>query len=178
MFNTYFIFSDNSLGLFGSIFRLEDNSQSKITYVDTDVQSRVEYHYKLKSRDGSNSLSEFSNTISYKLLPGIWPSRMWPNGVRDTLGGDRKLHWLYAFNIEMEDYCLTIINENSLLITREIFTPSDYTGGLEFWRIPNDIVLEHESIYRWRIDIAAKYVNGLETEGSESPWAPFLYVHH
>ena len=38
------------------------------------------------------------------------------------------------------------------------------------------LTLDSGEVYQWRVDAIGRYVNGLETAGSESQWVPFLYV--
>lgn len=98
-----------------------------------------------------------------------------PNGLNSNLGSDRYLEWLITYNIEMEDYCLTLLTGENQLVTRVIIFPGDYTGGRESWKIPESIELVSGENYRWRVDIGAKYINGYESMGAESSWATFLY---
>jgi hypothetical protein len=158
------------------IARIEAESILRLEYLDEEVSLGKNYSYKLKAEDYSQNISGFSDSIGYTLLPPILSIRMSPNGITQVLDPTKELSWDYILNIEMENYCVTILTSSSELVWREILSPGNYIGGIESWHIPADVILAHGRTYIWRIDTMAKYINDLETAGSESPWASFLYL--
>ena len=100
---------------------------------------------------------------------------MSPNGNSDTLNHGRLLTWIYSNTTEMENYYLTVLTQNHELIIRVQISPTDYVNGQESWQIPESVVFDSNAIVKWRIDMGANYINNLETSGSESTWATFLY---
>jgi hypothetical protein len=166
---------NDSLGEYDLLARLGTESIPELEYVDRAVNSRIKYFYALKSEDISDNLSEFSDSLYYSLLHPINSESMVPNGKTIALAQDRSLTWSYNGRIEMEDYCLTIITAENELNTRVLLQPGNYIGGSESWQILADIVLEPGNVYQWRVDLGAQYVDFLETAGSESAWATFLY---
>ena len=169
-------FDDNdSLGQYEQIDRLEASSNATLEYVDTDLKVRTQYYYKLKSADLSENRSDFSDSLCFGVLPQISIGTMAPNGLLDSLNKDMKLYWRYTYSVEMEDYCLTMVNQNGDYIFREVFTPGNYLDGTESREIPESVTLVPGQIYRWRVDTAARYENDVETAGSESNWATFVF---
>jgi len=166
----------DSLGDFLLLSRLEIEPNSELEYIDTDLVEGIRYFYKLKAEDMAKNQSEFSETVGYLLLQQISIHHMSPNGISKILGSHRSLSWIYAYGIAMENYCLTLLDQNNDFILRSIFTPVSYTNHTESWYIPDSIALDSNEIYKWRIDTDGQYLYGLETAGSESPWATFLYV--
>ncbi|NQV15132.1 hypothetical protein HQ531_06710 [bacterium] len=166
----------DSLGDYSLISRIATASISETEYIDTQAQLRVRYFYKLKAEDTSNNMSEESDSAFYSLLPAYPSDMMTPNGMTISLGIDRSLKWYGGFSVEMEDYCLTLLTQIDEIEIRKIIQPNDYVGAYEEWQIPNDVILEHNKVYKWRIDTGAEYIDGRETTGSESPWATFLYL--
>jgi hypothetical protein len=160
------------------IARLENKSMDNLTHIDYIVSDRVVYSYKLRAEGNSDNFSDFSETVSYSLLPQIRKETMIPNGVNDVLGNERKLRWIYSYGIEMENYTLTILSENNELIGRRIFTPMVYTTAEETWSIPMEFIFVENHVYKWRIDTGADYLGGFERKGSESEWAYFVYCCH
>lgn len=144
-------------------------------YVDVKINTNIRYSYRLKAEDSSNNLSEYSNSLDYPLLPQIVEATLSPNSIYDSLSTDRTLSWEYIYLTEMQDYCITIIDNHNKLVLRTVFNPADYSGRLEFWKIPDSISLKKGELYKWRIDTAARYRGGFETSGSESIWATFIY---
>jgi hypothetical protein len=171
----YFEIQD-SLGHYDLIATVENKAIERHQFLDESVQVRVQYYYKLKAEDQSDNQSALSDSLFYTLLPQISNDGMKPNGVVDTLSNDRELSWNYRYNVEMEDYGLTLIDIDGSLIHRVRLTPKDYIAGRESYLIPDSIQLIHRSLYRWRVDTGAEYVEGRERMGSESSWGTFLYV--
>jgi hypothetical protein len=171
---------NDSLGGFKLISRIETDSNHEAEYIDSDNEIRVDffkaqYFYKLKAEDLADNTSAYSDSIYYILLPQISLNSMTPNGAYDSLDIGRSLNWGYNYNIEMENYCVTVLSQNNELILREILNPENYVSGGESWSIPDSIVLDSNIIYKWRIDTGARFRNGVETAGSESAWALFRY---
>ena len=169
---------DDSLGDWELIRSEEKEAFSRTDYVDTQARARKEYYYKIRSEDASNNLSCFSDSIYYSLLPRLDAGLISPNSLTDTLGVQRTFSWSYGLGIRMEEYCLTIITETNELVIRQVFLPSNYIGGYEYWTIPDTIELDQGSNYQWRIDMGAKYIDGCETAGSESNWATFVVFNY
>jgi hypothetical protein len=165
-----------SLGGYERIHRLVMVSNNALEYVDTGLKMGIKYFYKLKADDLSDNRSSYSDSSMFYLLPAISDKRMAPNGVSDSLSPARLLNWSYASQIDIEDYCLTILSQNDDFIIRVILNPGNYISGSESWQIPDSIDLQLNQIYKWRIDTGGKYLNDLETAGSESRWATFQYV--
>jgi hypothetical protein len=166
---------EDSLGQYELIVQLDPRSRLNLEYVDWNVDIGSPYFYKIISQDITDNRSLFSDSISYTLLSTINAEWVHPNGNYDVLGEDRKLNWWYPPNIEMEDYCITILSSENDLILREIIVPNNYTGGWDSWQIPLQFDFEVNMVYQWRIDTGAKYIDGYEVAGSESYWATFLY---
>jgi hypothetical protein len=166
---------NDSLSDFELAVRLDIELVSDRKYVDREVEFRIQYSYKIKSENASGDLSVFSDPSSYSLLPRIHAVSMIPNGLTTHLGNNRNFSWEYLYAIEMENYSITILSENDELIVREVILPNNYIDGKEYWLLPEEITLDPERAYKWRIDIGAKYIGGYETAGSESAWAPFIY---
>ena len=168
--------TEDSLGDFDQINRLDMSENNELNFLDSDVQLNTQYFYALKAEDISNNVSDFLDTLDYTLLPGISLATMSPNGLSDTLSLDRTLSWRYRYQVAMEDYCLTILSSDNNLVMRAVFNPGNYVGGVESWKIPPVITLDSGIVYNWRIDTGALYSGQRERSGSESPWATFLYV--
>jgi hypothetical protein len=166
---------NDSLGDYVLLNLIEAENLDDLSYVDSQVQRGIQYSYKVKSVNTSNNMSDFSEPLFYTLLPGLDAELMTPDGLTAEVGENRTLRWGYSNALEMEYYCLTILTIDNELISRVVFLPNNYSGVLEFWRIPTNIVLVPGNLYQWRIDIGAKYINGRETCGSESPWATFIF---
>jgi hypothetical protein len=168
--------TNDSIGDYNFISRIGEQSQLVLSYFDDQVAIRSRYYYKLKAEASIENFSTFSDSIYYSLLPQLTPHNMTPRGSTDTLNDQRMLSWVYSTNIEMENYCLTILTIDSELITRIILSPTNYVTDRESWQIPDSLVLTSEQIYKWRIDTGANYIAGIESSGSESLWANFLYI--
>jgi hypothetical protein len=166
---------NDSLGDYDLIVSLELNSIPKLEYIDREANAWTKYYYKLKSQDGADNLSDDSDSLAYSLLPALPASSMSPNGTSETLEFERLLSWRYNYRIAMENYCLTILSEENEFVTRVLLSPGNYVGWDESWQIPAVILLESGQVYFWRIDTGAGYVDDLETAGSESQWASFVY---
>ena len=164
----------DSLGDDELIARLEVDSNMKHEYVDQQANIRVKYIYKIKCSDISNNISEFSAPQHYSLIPQLGVGSMHPNGPNAPLS-DRTLKWYYSHHIEMEDYILTILTINDSLVVRKAIVPSTYVSEDESWYIPEYIYLDSAEIYQWRLDMSAEYSDRLESVGSETQWATFLY---
>ena len=161
-------------GDYKQIATVELVSLPSMTFVDDKADVGIKYLYKLKALDSSGKLSSFSDSLMYSLLIPIESSGMIPNGYLDVLGSEKLLSWNYPYYLEMEDYTLTITSLNNLCILRVVLSPGSYTGSREFYCIPEAVHLERDQIYKWRIDAAATYVDGLESLGTESEWATFI----
>jgi hypothetical protein len=149
------------------------SSRSTFEYLDVEVLLRTRYYYIIRSEDIAGNYSEYSDTISYSILPIIESASMNPNGLESTLPLDRTLRWQMSYTSMLENYCLTILTSTNELVFRSIIAPKDYTGGLEWLEIPARITLEGNSNYKWRVDTGANYQDGYEHSGSESVWAIF-----
>ena len=171
---TWFDVND-SLGDYDLIVSVELESIPELEYIDNGANAMTKYYYKLKAQDGADNLSVDSDSLVYSLHPALPASTMSPNGISDTLDAERLLSWRYNYRIAMEDYCLTILSEENEFITRILLSPSNYVGWDESWQIPAVILLEPDQVYFWRIDTGAGYVDDMETAGSESQWASFVY---
>jgi hypothetical protein len=166
----------DSLGDYNLLYRLEVESMSRMEYIDLGVQTGAKYYYKLKSEDTAENLSEFSVSQFYTLLHQINIETMSPNGQTLVLDQNRNLSWRYFYDIDMEDYCLTVLDDMNEIVFRGVIMPENYVSSSESTKIPADIVLGVDHRYQWRIDIGAIYIENRETSGSESLWATFLYA--
>ena len=166
---------NDSLGNFDHLARLDIESQNQLEYIDLKISTRTRYYYKIKAEDISGSIGEFSDSLSFMLIPSIVSNEMVPNGLSATLDVSRLLRWEYHYFIEMENYCLTLLTSENELIIRKLFLPGDYVSGIEYWRIPDEIILDSTTIYKWRLDVSANYIEENETAGGESTWANFVY---
>ena len=165
----------DSIGTFQLLTRQESNGTSGLNFLHLNVSIRIKNIYKLKAEDTAGNLSEYSATAEYSLLPAPSHVAMAPNGITDKLLADRKLNWNYWLGIEMEQYSITILDDENHLVLRTQIAPQNYVDGEESWSIPDSILFVENSLYRWRIEIGAQYVNGRETIGAESEWATFLF---
>jgi len=171
---TWFEMKD-SIGQFKLIQQLEANELSETQYIDTKATFGEIFHYKIRSEDGAGNRSEFSNSISYSLMPPIESEMMRPNGLNDQIGPDRKLFWYNFYLTTTENYILTIKDENDDFLIRVVLLPRNYFGEEEYWQLPESLTLEPGSNYKWRIDTGGRYSDGFETSASESTWANFLF---
>jgi hypothetical protein len=145
-------------------------------FIDIDVSFFFEYVYRLKSEDFSGNFSGFSEWVTYSLLRSVSSDElaMAPSGG-DTLGLNRQLSWYYRYTIEMQDFIITLLGNDTELLNRTRIVPSRYTNGIELWSIPDTIYLLPNQRYEWRIDMSANYSGGRETSGAESTWGYFYY---
>jgi hypothetical protein len=173
--STYFDVSD-SIGDFEFLAIRITASDPSSEYIDQSAVTGAKYHFKIKARDSGGNTSEFSAELFYTLLPQITSAAMWPNGLKSPLPVDRGLSWVYQYSVAMEDYCITILDIEDTFVWRSMFSPSNYTGNNQSWTIPVEVILNTDRIYKWRVDMGAQYVDGMETAGSESAWATFLYT--
>ncbi|MBT4398893.1 MAG: hypothetical protein HOD37_05365 [Bacteroidetes bacterium] len=177
----YLIFSaryypeNDSLGDYEILGTNTLESTLRFNFLHSEAAARITYYYKLKAENPAGNLSVFSDAIKYTLLPSINTETMSPNGNSDTLNHGRLLTWIYSNTTEMENYYLTVLTQNHELIIRVQISPTDYVNGQESWQIPESVVFDSNAIVKWRIDMGANYINNLETSGSESTWATFLY---
>ena len=166
----------DSVGRFEQIFRLESEGMITSKYIDTNIELNKHYIYKLKSENTAGDISTFSEPGEYTLLPQISLIEMVPNGRTETMRENAPLSWIYEYGLEMEDYIITLVSEENELVIRSQFSPGNYIGGRDYWRIPKNASLIVGDIYKWRIEVGAHYFDGWETAGSESAWANFLYI--
>jgi hypothetical protein len=174
----YRSFQDDITGLSSKdslIGQIMVESNDDLKFLDRETELGVKYSYKCRALDNTGNLSPFSDSLTFMLLPSISISTMVPNGVSVPLPDSRKLQWAYDHHIEMEEYCLTILTEENTLVSRKSFAPSNYINNTEYWTIPQSVPLEIGARYKWRIDVGANYLNGVEGTGSESLWATFQY---
>lgn len=141
-------------------------------FIDTDVIFETTYSYYMTATDHSGNVSNSSDSISYSLLPSIEFGSLRPN---DTLNYENKLSWKYHVSLAMEDYVLTILDEYNTLILRSHFAPTNYLGNREYFYLPESLGLSNGRPYYWRIDANANYRQNMETRGSESRWATFIF---
>jgi hypothetical protein len=166
----------DSLGNYEILARLKKQTLAGAEYIDEQVETRVKYSYKLKAEDASGNISEQSDSLSYMILPSIRLSEMRPNGFSMALGPERRLSWASTSEIELQDYCITVLAQNNQFLYRERFPPRNYIEDAEDWDIPIEVELTPGEVYQWRIDTGANYHDGREKTGSESQWAQFLFV--
>jgi hypothetical protein len=172
--STYYEMND-SIGNYELLTRLELVSKSEQRYVDGNVGLQTRYYYKIRSEDSSGNMSTFSDSTSYMLLQSIQYEMMTPRFQSQYLSENRALTWHNFYLNEVENYCITLLTFDGVLISREILQPYSYTNGEEFWQIPDSIELIPNNVYKWRIDVGADYSAGYEMSGAESQWAKFLY---
>ena len=165
---------EDSLSEFELLTTVNVSSVTTNQYVDQNILVEMEYYYKLLAEDYSQNKSSFSDSLNYMILPAIGLDYMVPNGLEVSLGGNRALTWTYAY-IAMQNYCITLLANDEELLARKVLLPGNYIGGIETWIIPDEIILSQGAIYKWRIDMEGQHHMSLETAGSESPWAKFIY---
>ena len=169
-------FDDNdSLGEYSLRSRVDLNSQTSLVYIDRQLESGMFHYYRLTAEDVTSNESAYSDPIYYSLLPRISVEFMIPNGLTECLHQNEDLRWKYNYYSEMEEYCITVLTDEDVIITRQVFLPGNYTGEWEYWHLPADILLDSGKVYKWRIDTGANYLDNIETTGSESHWATFKY---
>jgi hypothetical protein len=165
----------DSLGDSELIFRLNNESDTELELIDTKVEINRKYLFTIKAIDASGNKSKYSTSQTYTLMPTLEPGVMTPNGLTSVLGVDRLLSWRFSYILTMENFCLTILTQNNEFVFREVMLPATYIDWGDSWQIPIDVELELDGIYKWRFDTNADYINDLETSGSESQWAWFIY---
>lgn len=172
---SYFELSD-SLGDFELLSTRTIASDPSCEFIDHTAVTGTKYHFVLKASDSDENTSEFSEELVYTLLPKLSSATMQPNGLSVPLPESRQLSWRNTYHAIMEDYCLTILDDENTFVLRQSFSPIDYSGNTETWDIPTEVALVSGNGYRWRIEMGAHYSDGVETAGSESDWARFLYT--
>ena len=168
--------SQESLGDYELLCSLESGTEGVIEFVDQSSSQGIRYHYVLISEDASGKPGLPSDTLSYLRFRAVESASMIPNGLDITLSSGRKLQWSYPYTTAMENYVVTILDVEDNLVLRQELVPGNYIGGWEYFTIPDSITFQSETVYKWRVDMGAQYVDDLETTGSESLWAMFLYV--
>jgi hypothetical protein len=166
----------DSFGDYEMIYRLETEANMRLSYVDVFAFGRTRYAYKINAEDASVNLSEFSDSLSYMILPRTGNESMIPNCLTCILPENRELSWHSYIGMEMEDYYITVLTEQDELVLRVRSNPGNYIGSRDQWQIPVEVILHNGNRYKWRIDTGADYIDKLETSGSESLWATFLYT--
>jgi hypothetical protein len=167
---------NDSLGEYELLARQETESTLQLKYIFESANIYTTYYFIIQAEDASGNESEHSESQHYSLLPKQNVITMIPNSQSSNLPPSRRLTWRYPYTIEMEDYCITILTEADEFIHRVVISPRDYVDGGESWRIPNNVVLDSGKAYKWRLDTGANYIDELETTGSESFWAPFMFI--
>ena len=71
IFRAEFFDENDSIGDYKLIHRMEVASRIGLNYIDSDIEFRTKYFYKLKAEDISENLGEFSDSLSYSLLPSL-----------------------------------------------------------------------------------------------------------
>lgn len=175
IFRARYFESNDSLGEFSKRARVENESTTNLSYIDQGIIIGSRYYYKLKSEDGANNLSAYSESVTYLLFSAIDASLMIPNGLADTLLQNSKLSWKYSFSLEMEEYSITVLDAQDELVIRAIFSPGNYVSEREYWQFPPGLILDSGQVYKWRIDTNARYIEDRESSGSESHWASFRF---
>ena len=167
---------EDSLGEFELLSTLILESSSASEYIDRSTTIDTRYHYVLIAEDASENQSTPSDTLGYIRLSTMNSASMLPNGLSVPLDSDRKLQWTYSYGVAMENYTMTILSADNGLILRRELIPGNYIGGIEYFTVPDTIVLSSGSSYKWRVDMGGRYVEDRETAGPESPWATFMYT--
>jgi hypothetical protein len=167
---------EDSLGDFTLLVRLSQSSQSVLEYIDTAAPIGKTMHYTIVAVGDSQIHSDPSDTIYYRRQRAIARQWMIPNSQTDTLSISRQLIWEDHYIEETQDYCLTLTRNSGEILFRQILQPKNYIGRQEIWFIPAYVVLDENNIYKWRVDTAGHYEDGMESAGSESIWATFLYA--
>ena len=168
-------FEDNdSLSEYSIVVSMNVTLPFTSEYIDHSPHPYIKNYYKLRAIDASGNISDYSATLEYIVLPAVDSNTMHPNGITVEMTNDRTLSWVYGYAIIMEDYCITILDDNNSLVIRSIVKPGNYTGLRESWVLPNNISLNLGQIYKWRVDMGAQYIEERETAGSESNWATFF----
>ena len=164
----------NSISEYQEIAIIEKYNSPGIEYIDQDIHTNTRYFYKLQAEDESGNFSDSSATISYMVFSSAGFFRMEPNGLTDGFIENRTLKWWSSYTLGIEDYILTVLTTHNEILIRVRIQPTNYVSESEEWQIPYEVDLVFGEQYLWRIDMGARYENGVETAGSESPWASFL----
>ena len=157
------------------VINLDAENLEEFSFVDQSIVIGKKYYYKIHSIDTANNRSEFSDCILYKSTPKVDESTLSPNSTTIAITKSRGLSWNSYYHMEMENYIITLMIPPQQIIIRSLFNPQSYIGR-ETWTIPDSVSLDSGQVYHWRIDTGAEYINGIETAGSESAWARFLYT--
>jgi len=166
----------DSLSEFARLKVLDDKNFETTTFVDEQVMEQTKYCYKIQAIDISNNISEYSDGCCYKIIGSVDINSMHPNGITPPLSETRLLSWYTVYMNIVQNYTITILDQDQRLIHRTSFTPHNYIiGEEEQYAIPDSVGLLFGQVYFWRIDTGAKYLNGYETAGAESQWATFQY---
>ena len=168
-------FSSENLDDYVKLVRVETGLLNPTVYIDNFIETRIRYYYRLRSEDSSGNQSELSEPRSYMILPQVQLYGMSPNGQTAKLPANRVLSWLDSYSLELENYIVSIVNQEYQLIYRRSIQPSNYLGEKYYFKIPEEINLVSGMIYNWRIDVGANHQAGRETTGSESPWGTFQF---
>ncbi|MCF7826922.1 MAG: hypothetical protein K9M55_06330 [Candidatus Marinimicrobia bacterium] len=176
IFRTEYFDAQDSLGDYELLSILDMRTDDITEYIDRTNNVNRRYYYVIIAENDAGNQSTFSDTLSYIRFGAITAVSLQPNGVDIMLPQDRKVQWTYEDDVALENYTLTILNGENDLILRRQLTPGNYIGGIEYFTIPDTILLLSGDIYKWRVDMGAQYVDGRETAGSESAWATFLYT--
>jgi hypothetical protein len=174
IYRSEYINTVDSLSDYTWIHRVKSVSNTPLEFIDSDITPNTQYYYKLKADDLSDNRSGYSDSCGYLVLPQITINQMEPSNQLENLDSNRLLYWHYTNSIQMENYCLTLLDLQNDLILRTVLSPVNYVNGSESWRVPDSIILMENQLYKWRIDTGANYSQGIESAGSESPWATFF----
>lgn len=178
IYRAQYIELNDSIGDFNLLAELKTESYPITGYVDHQSMPNVGYYYKIKCENASGILSDYSDHIYYCNLIAIRTDTLFPNGRTIILPPDRSLTWYYTTRLDMENYCVTVTTESDSLIVRQLFQPQNFVGAWESWQLPDHIDLREGKVYKWRIDVGAKYIDDRETSGAESSWARFLFQQY
>ena len=165
----------DSLSDYILVENVEVENLEDFSFVDQNIVIGKKYYYKLCSIDIANNRSIFSDSIQYKSTPKVDRSTLSPNSTITALAKTRGLSWNSYYHMEMTNYIITVIKPPSRVVTRSLFYPASYIGR-ETWIIPDSVTLDSGQVYLWRVDTGDEYINDVETAGSESDWASFLYI--
>lgn len=166
----------DSMREFIVIGKVDIESNLPVEYIDRGVITNTVYSYYLIAEDGSGNVSSSSDTVMYRRLSTVPSINMSPNGLTAELPINRSLAWSPGYYSNMENYTITILNLENMLILRREVIPGNYIGSTEYFHIPDSVQMVSGTFYQWRVDMSAQYINGCETAGSESLWATFLFT--
>jgi hypothetical protein len=156
------------------IANIESNSMEIYSYLDNEINELDYYAYWLIALNDAGNRSMNSDTLYYSVMPSIYYDTMIPNSLSLPVIPPIQFSWNPGYWVEMliQDFTITIIREDGVMIIRERFAPSNYVSHVETWVLPNTFDLE-PSLYHWRIDVASDYHGDVEAQGGESEWAAF-----